>query len=290
MLKDKDTGGRWTEPESTLHINALELMAVFFGLRTLCKHMTDTHVQILIDNITAVAHVNHMGGSHSLTCNGIARNIWLWCITRNIWISAAHIPGVLNVEADKKSRLFSDQTEWKLLPEVFREVTLRLGVPDMDLFATRLNYQCKPFIAWQPDPEAFAIDAFSVNWSDFTFYAFPPFSLLPTDVAPQPHVAAPTGRQAEAGGVSLIRQGLAERGFSQKTQEIIMCSWRGSTQKQYNGYVSRWQVFCCKRSLDPLQADVKNILVFLTELYEAGLGYSALKHSQVSTVSCLLTT
>ena len=36
-----------------------------------------------------------------------------------------------------------------------------------------------------------------------------------TDVAPQPHVAAPTGRQAEAGGVSLIRQGLAERGFSQ---------------------------------------------------------------------------
>ena len=55
-----------------------------------------------------------------------------------------------------------------------------------------------------------------------------------------------------------------------------MCSWRGSTQKQYNGYVSRWQVFCCKRSLDPLQADVKNILDFLTELYEAGLGYSAL--------------
>ena len=145
VLKDKDTRGRWTEPESNLPINALELMAVFFGLRTLCKHrpMTDTHVQILIDNITAVAHVNHMGGSHSLTCNGIG-NIWLWCITRNIWISASHIPGVLNVEADKKSRLFSDQTEWKLLPEVFREVTLRLGVPDMDLFATRLNCQCKP--------------------------------------------------------------------------------------------------------------------------------------------------
>ena len=101
VLKDKDTGGRWTEPESTLHINALELMAVFFGLRTLCKHMTDTLVQILTDNITAVAHVNHMGGSHSLTCNGIARNIWLWCITRNMWCcitqlytDLCHLPGI----------------------------------------------------------------------------------------------------------------------------------------------------------------------------------------------------
>ena len=30
-----------------------------------------------------------------------------------------------------------------------------------------------------PDPEAYAVDAFTFSWSDITFYAFPPFSIIP---------------------------------------------------------------------------------------------------------------
>lgn len=52
--------------------------------------------------------------------------------------------------------------------------------PTIDLFASRLNYKLKPFVAYQPDPEAFAIDAFSLSWQSYLFYAFPPFSLMPT--------------------------------------------------------------------------------------------------------------
>ncbi|CAB3992942.1 Hypothetical predicted protein [Paramuricea clavata] len=38
----------------------------------------------------------------------------IWCIQKNIWVSATHIPGVTNVEADKKSRQFDVHTEWAL--------------------------------------------------------------------------------------------------------------------------------------------------------------------------------
>ena len=48
----------------------------------------------------------------------------------------------------------------------------------MDLFASRLNFQLKPYVAYQPDPEAHAINAFHISWKGYTFYAFPPFSVI----------------------------------------------------------------------------------------------------------------
>ena len=35
-------------------------------------------------------------------------------------------------------------------------------------------------MSFRPDPEAFAIDAFSLDWSNLKFYAFPPFSVILT--------------------------------------------------------------------------------------------------------------
>ena len=48
----------------------------------------------------------------------------------------------------------------------------------MDLFASRLNFQLPRYVSWNPDPEAVATDAFSINWSNDLHYAFPPFSLI----------------------------------------------------------------------------------------------------------------
>ena len=35
-----------------------------------------------------------------------------------------------------------------------------------------------PFCAYQPDPLAHVIDAFTISWADFLGYAFPPFCIL----------------------------------------------------------------------------------------------------------------
>ena len=47
-----------------------------------------------------------------------------------------------------------------------------------DLFASRLNRQVDTFVSWKPEPEAWAVDAFSLNCKDIMFYALPPFSVL----------------------------------------------------------------------------------------------------------------
>ena len=139
VYQTKSTGGRWTHNEQELHINALEMKAAFFALQTFCLDLRDQHVRVMIDNTTAVTYINNMGGSHSAICNSIAREIWSWCIDRNLWLSAAHLPGTSNVAADKASRVFCDQTEWKLDETIFESITAYFYRPTVDLFRFQIE-------------------------------------------------------------------------------------------------------------------------------------------------------
>ena len=95
------------------------MKAAFFALQTFCPELRGQHVRLMIDNTTAVSYINNMSGSHSATCNTLTREIWFWCIERNLWLSAAHLPGTSNAAADRASRVFCDQTEWKLDETIF---------------------------------------------------------------------------------------------------------------------------------------------------------------------------
>ena len=105
--------------------------------------------------------------------------MWQWCISKDILLSAVHVPGLNNQKADFNSRHFNDRTEWSLHPIVFRWLTQATFNPDIDLFASRLNNKLERFVSWLPDPDAFACDAFSLRWHNFNGNAFPPFSLIP---------------------------------------------------------------------------------------------------------------
>jgi len=107
--------------------------------------VTNTHVTILSDNTTTVHAINKMGTSHSNNCNQVANEIWDLAISKDIWISAIHLPGKYNVEADEDSRKKDIQLEWKLSEQWFIKLCNALSFkPEMDLFANRLNYQLKP--------------------------------------------------------------------------------------------------------------------------------------------------
>ena len=67
-------------------------------------------------------------------------------------MSAAHIPGILNVNADRESRFHLDSSDWKLCPAVFQALQNRWGPVDIDLFASRLTNQLPRFVSWKPDP------------------------------------------------------------------------------------------------------------------------------------------
>ena len=175
--------GRWSQSESKHHINYLELLASFHGLQCFVSNSRSIHVRRAVDNSTAVAYINNMGGVRSPLLDSLSRSIWEWCKLRDIFISAQHIPGKVNTQADTLSREISSNLEWSLNGEVFQEIISQTFIPEIDLFASRLNAKTAKFISWHPQPGAVAIDAFSLSWANMNCYAFPPFSLLPRVLA-----------------------------------------------------------------------------------------------------------
>lgn len=179
---DLDSGkfsqGRWSLEEGKNHINYLELLAIYFALQALYFDCTDTHIEFQCDNVTAVKYVNDMGGMTSLELDVLSGNIWQWCLQRNIYISAIHIAGTDNKTADYYSRNFSDSTEWRLKPEIFKRLCKHFFQPQIDLFASRINRQLDNFVSWFPEPGASFNDAFSRSWSTLLPYIFPPFNLI----------------------------------------------------------------------------------------------------------------
>ena len=179
VYNDTSTGGFWSDKEKSYHTNHLELLAVFMGLKTFFKTHYNVHLRVLTDNTTAIAVLNHMGTSHSDPCNRLGKEIWEWCIDRNIWLSAAHIPGVLNIKADLGSRRTNDNTEWMLDRAILNNALSQLSLrSNIDLFASRLNNQLPQYVSFKPDPGAVAVNAFSLNLRHLKFYAFPPFSVI----------------------------------------------------------------------------------------------------------------
>ena len=173
------TGGPWTEKEREHHINYLELLAAFLALRTFVRNKMGISVLLLLDNVTAIAFINRMGGSHSVRLSDLAVEIWNWCICRNITIHAEHLPGLENVRADWESRHLTDSSDWMLDRDVFQQLESREGPFSIDLFASRTNAQLPLYCSWRADPGALAVDAFSISWKDHNPYLFPPFVLIP---------------------------------------------------------------------------------------------------------------
>jgi len=170
--------GIWNTEEQGLHINCLELLAIYHGLRAVCKNINIKHIRVMTDNTTAYYYINNMGGTHSPKANDITRLIWLWCSQKELWLSAEYIPGKLNTEADHLSRHFNINAEFKLSTKAFQIICKAWGTPEIDLFATRLNTQLSRFVSQYPDPDACHINALSLNWSNMNFYAFPPFCMI----------------------------------------------------------------------------------------------------------------
>ena len=55
--------------------------------------------------------------------------------------------------------------------------------PETEIFASYLNYQVPTYLSWNPDKNAYAIDAFSISCADLKFYAFPPRNLIGTSIS-----------------------------------------------------------------------------------------------------------
>ena len=57
------TSGHWTEEEAKNLINYLELQAIYLALKSFSSIIDGQHVKLMVDNMTALSDVNHMGTS-----------------------------------------------------------------------------------------------------------------------------------------------------------------------------------------------------------------------------------
>ena len=118
------------------------------------------------DNTTVVSYIYFQGGTHSLSLCLLAIELWDWCIQRGIHLSAAHIPGEDNLVADFLSRGKFLPSEWTLNPLIFQKICqVLVPHPEIDLFASTLNFQLPKYCARCRDPPAWKVDALSFRWS-----------------------------------------------------------------------------------------------------------------------------
>ena len=176
--KNERIHGFWSTKERTYHINLLEILAAFFGLKSFVKDMKNCNILLRCDNTTAITYINKMGGTLSKDLNIASKQIWKWCESRNIFIFASYIRSKDNVIADFESRRLEPETEYELSDVAFKEICKVFGNPEVDLFASRANAKCQKYVSWKKDPGSMDIDAFTIEWKPYFFYAFPPFALI----------------------------------------------------------------------------------------------------------------
>lgn len=177
-MGDNRTHGWWAPQYSSKHINFLELKAVDYALKSFVCDLRSQDLLLRIDNTTAIAYINKGGSSQFPQLSALAKSIWQWCESRDLNLFASYICSADNVVADVESRVISTETEWEITSSFFAKIQRRFGPFDIDLFATHTNAKCKTFVSWFPNPFAIAVDAFTLDWGAFYFYAFPPFVLI----------------------------------------------------------------------------------------------------------------
>ena len=178
-LLDRFVSGVYSEQEKLLHINLLEMKALFLALQSFQEVVADHRVTEMCDNLTVVAYVNKQGGTLSHSLCSLASCLLRWTESLDVHLDARYLPGQSNVLADLLS--CQDQvigTEWPLHPQVARALLCRWGSPSIDLFAMSLRAKLPLYCSLVLDPQAVFEDAFRHPWDNLDLYAFLPFPLV----------------------------------------------------------------------------------------------------------------
>ena len=99
-------------------------------------------------------------------------------------------------------------------------------MPDVDIFASRLNNQFPKYVSYRAEPEAIAVEAFSISWSKPKISLFSSFQLHQ-----QMLTKNEDGKILRNNSFSRFRKSIATNGHSKDTTEIIVASWKNNTKK-----------------------------------------------------------
>ena len=111
-----------------MHINLLEMKALFLALQAFQEDVAGHHVTAMCDNSTVVAYVNKQGGTVSRPLCLLTSRLLRWTESFDVHLEARYLPGESNVLADVLSRRGQVVgTEWSLHPQVARALLRAVG-------------------------------------------------------------------------------------------------------------------------------------------------------------------
>ena len=133
--------GSWSQQEAIYHVNEQELAATKHAILKFTKIRKPKRLHLLIENTSALSYLVKMGGTHNPIMLNLAKEIWEYLMQKEITLTAEYIPSELNKTPDWWSRNWKDSSEWKLNPIQFQRICDIFGIPDIDLFASRISHQ-----------------------------------------------------------------------------------------------------------------------------------------------------
>jgi len=169
---------RWPRKGPKRHINFLELRAIRLTLELMTQDLRGRHVLIECDNTTAVSYVKRQGGCRSWALYQESVLLHQWAFKHDVLLTAVHRRGVNNQLADLLSRTRPDPLEWSINQRYLQRVFKLWGTPQVDLFASPLNYRLPAWFSLTPHPQAWGANSFATSWSGMKIYAFPPTALI----------------------------------------------------------------------------------------------------------------
>ncbi len=164
--------GPWSEKEGYLHINCLEILAVWLGFRTFMSDLRGQPVLVRSDSMTVVSYLNCQGGLSSRCLFTLAEHLLRWAQLNLRSLRAAHVPSKLNLGADMLSRSNVPSDEWTLHPQMVQVILGIFGRPEVDLFASEDNTHCQTYFSKDRDELA-------PDWPNLLLYAFSLIGLRP---------------------------------------------------------------------------------------------------------------
>ena len=167
----------WDPMHRRLHITHKEATASAQALQHFLHLIPPgAQVKILSDAISTVW--SWRKGSKILSMNTAIAQSLTEAALKKVHVTSDHIPGTLNRRADWLSR-HPDPKNYQLDRETFLKVCRHFRFfPNVDLFASRANKQCKQFCSWRTDPQSLG-NAFQAPWNKFWGWMNPPWELMP---------------------------------------------------------------------------------------------------------------
>ena len=169
----------WSEQEAKLSSTWRELRAVRMVLESLIGRLKNHRVRWFTDNQNVVRIITTGSKKPALQKEALA--IFSFALSNGVHIDPEWIPRDENQKADLLSRQ-TDQDDWSIHPDVFKDLDKTWGPHTIDRFATYYNTQLPRFNSrfWNPGTEA--VDAFTCDWEGEVNWLCPPPHLIPRTI------------------------------------------------------------------------------------------------------------